>query len=111
MALTCANTRAQHEEVRVTRSGTRPAAWAAQAWDVSHWGHWPEGPTWQERLLHGLHQAFEVMFHVVHHYVDLVHIAAHDYFLEKESRSVGALLLSGPTPTVVDSWGMGMQRR
>lgn len=64
----------------------------------------PAGPTWQERLLHGLHQALEVVLHVVHHDVDLVHVAAHDYFLKHRSRSVGAVLTPGPplqplTPT------------
>lgn len=49
----------------------------------------PAGATWQERLLHGLHQALEVVLHVVHYDVDLVHVAAHDYFLGNNSRSVG----------------------
>lgn len=51
--------------------------------DTAHVGAAAPGPwpTWQERLLHGLHQALEVVLHIVHHNVDLVHVAAHNYFL------------------------------
>lgn len=44
--------------------------------------HGDTAPTWQEGLLHGLHQALEVVLHVVHDDVNLVHVAAHDYLLE-----------------------------
>lgn len=37
--------------------------------------------TWQEGLLHSFHQTLQVMFYIVHHNVDLVHIASNDYFL------------------------------
>lgn len=37
--------------------------------------------TWQKRLLHGFHQTLEVMLNIVHHNVDLVHIASNNYFL------------------------------
>lgn len=40
--------------------------------------------TWQERLFHGLHQALQVVLHVVHNNVDLVHVASNNDFLTWE---------------------------
>lgn len=37
--------------------------------------------TWQEGLLHGLHQTLQVVFYIIHHNVDLVHITSNNYFL------------------------------
>lgn len=44
--------------------------------------------TWQERLLHGLHQTLQVMFYIVHHNIDLVHITSNNDFL-KQVKKVG----------------------
>lgn len=49
------------------------------------------GLTWQKRLLHGFHQAFEVVFNVVHHYVDLIHVATHDNLLDPKERKIIAM--------------------
>lgn len=40
--------------------------------------------TWKERLLHSFHQTLQIMFYVVHHNVDLVHVAPDNYFLFEE---------------------------
>lgn len=43
--------------------------------------------TWQEGLLHGFHEALQVMFYVIHHDVNLVHIASNNYFLIQWGKS------------------------
>lgn len=48
----------------------------------------PHNITWEKRLLHGLHQAFQVVLHVIHHNVDLVHVASNDDFLTWEKGGV-----------------------
>ena len=35
-----------------------------------------------EAVLHGLHEALEIVFHIVHHDVDLVHVRAHHNLLQ-----------------------------
>lgn len=37
--------------------------------------------TWKKRLLHSFHQTLQIMFYIVHHNVDLVHVAPNNYFL------------------------------
>lgn len=40
--------------------------------------------TWQEGLFHGLHQALQVMFYIVHHNVDLIHVAPDNDLLSQQ---------------------------
>lgn len=40
------------------------------------------GHTGQEGLFHGLHETLQIMFNIIHHNVDFIHITAHDDLLQ-----------------------------
>ena len=54
-------------------------------------GAWfaPGASTLQERFLHGLHEGLEVVLHIVHDDVDLVHVASHHNLLGREGGREG----------------------
>lgn len=46
---------------------------------------------------HVFHQCFQVMFNIIHHYVDSIHVVAHNYFLQTKIKTVKTLSKELPT--------------